>query len=130
MLLSLCPFVPLCFPYASMHEVSIVRSVIDIAESEARKLGASNIRKIKLKVGEFRGVVKEALEFSFAALKKDTLASEAELEVETVRLSVECGDCGPVDCPLNDFNLLCPRCGALLTIVTGREMQVEYIDLD
>lgn len=113
-----------------MHEVSIVRSVIDIAESEARKLGASNIRKIKLKVGEFRGVVKEALEFSFAALKKDTLAAEAELEVETVRLGVECGDCGPVDCPLNDFNLLCPHCGALLTIVAGREMQVEYIDLD
>ncbi|HEV2667150.1 MAG TPA: hydrogenase maturation nickel metallochaperone HypA, partial [Blastocatellia bacterium] len=60
-----------------MHEASIVRSMIDIAESEARKHGGSNIRKIKLKVGEFRGVVKEALEFSFAALKKDTLAAEA-----------------------------------------------------
>jgi hydrogenase nickel incorporation protein HypA/HybF len=113
-----------------MHEVAIVQSVIDIAENEARKHGAPGIRKIKLKVGEFRGVVKEALEFSFAALRKGTLAAEAELEVETVRLRVECGGCGPVDCPLNDFNLLCPRCGDLLAIVAGREMQVEYIDLE
>src|SRR6266545_4794652 len=103
-----------------MHEVAIVQSVIDIAENEARKHGAPSIRKI-------RGVVKEALEFSFAALRKGTLAAEAELEVETVRLRVECGGCGPVDCPLNDFNLLCPRCGDLLAIVAGREMQVEYI---
>ena len=113
-----------------MHEVSIARSVIGIAECEARKQGSTKIRKIKLKIGEFRGVVKEALEFSFAALKKDTLAAEAELEVETIRLSVECDDCGPVDCPMNNFNLLCPRCGGLLAIVAGREMQVEYIDLD
>src|SRR6266540_440184 len=62
-----------------MHEASIVRSVIDIAENEARKHGAPSIRKIKLKVGEFRGVVKEALEFSFAALRKGTLAAEADL---------------------------------------------------
>jgi hydrogenase nickel incorporation protein HypA/HybF len=113
-----------------MHEAAIIQGVIDIAESEARKHGASSIRKIKLKIGEFRGVVKEALEFSFAALSRETLAAEAELEVETVRLRVECAGCGPVDCPLNDFNLLCPRCGDLLTIVAGREMQVEYIDLD
>src|SRR5215813_11915238 len=113
-----------------MHETSIVRSVIDIAASEARKHGGSKIRKIKLKVGEFRGVVKEALEFSFAALKKDTMAADAELEVETVRLRVECGACGPIDCPMNDFNLLCPQCGKTLTIVGGQEMQVEYIDLE
>jgi hydrogenase/urease nickel incorporation metallochaperone HypA len=53
-----------------MREASIVRSVIDIAESEARKHGGLDIRKIKLKVGEFRGVVKEALEFSFARSRK------------------------------------------------------------
>ena len=53
-----------------MREASIVRSVIDIAESEARKHGGLNIRKIKLKVDEFRGVVKEALEFSFARSRK------------------------------------------------------------
>jgi hydrogenase nickel incorporation protein HypA/HybF len=113
-----------------MHEAAIIQSVIDIAESEARKHGSLNIRKIKLKIGEFRGVVKEALEFSFAALRRETLAADAELEVETIRLRVECGGCGPIDCRLNDFNLLCPRCGDLLTIVSGREMQVEYIDLD
>ncbi|MCI0390901.1 MAG: hydrogenase maturation nickel metallochaperone HypA [Acidobacteria bacterium] len=113
-----------------MHEVAIAQSIIDIAEKEARKYGAPSIRKIKLIVGEFRGVVKDALEFSFAALRKNTLAAEAELEVETVSLRVECGNCGPVNCSLSDFNLLCPQCGNFLTITAGREMRVEYIDLE
>lgn len=113
-----------------MHEAAIVRSVIEIAESEARKRGVLQIRKIKLRIGEFRSVVKEALEFSFDALKKGTLADKAELEVEVVRLRVECGDCGAVECPLDDFNLLCPHCGGVMAIVAGREMQVEYIDLE
>jgi hydrogenase nickel incorporation protein HypA/HybF len=113
-----------------MHEAAIVQSVIEIAETEARRCGASNVSRIKLKIGEFRGVVTEALEFAFAVLRKGTLAAEADLEIETVRLRVECGDCGPVDCSLSDFNLLCPQCGGMLAIIAGREMQVEYIDVD
>jgi hydrogenase nickel incorporation protein HypA/HybF len=113
-----------------MHETAIVQSILEIAENEARKHGARSIRRIKLKVGEFRGVVKEALEFSFDVLRRNTLAAEAELDVETVRLRAECGNCGPAACSLGDFNLLCPQCGDLLVIRAGQEMQVEYIDLE
>ena len=113
-----------------MHEVAIARNIIEIAENEARKHGASSIRTIKLRVGEFRGVVKEALEFAFCALGADTMAAGAELEVETVKLRVECRNCGPVECELNDFNLLCLQCGSALTITAGRELSVEYLDLE
>ena len=113
-----------------MHEVAIAKSIIEIAENEARKHGASSIRKIKLRVGEFRGIVKEALEFAFSALRADTMAAGAELEVETIKLQVECRNCGPLECELNDFNLLCLQCGSALTITTGKELSVEYLDLE
>src|SRR6266498_5856645 len=94
-----------------MHEAAIALSVIEIAEGVARQRGSTNVRKIKLKIGEFRGVVGEALEFSFQALKKGTFAANADLEVETIRLRVECRNCSGIEVATDDFNLLCPECG-------------------
>jgi hydrogenase nickel incorporation protein HypA/HybF len=113
-----------------MHEMSIMESVLRVAENEARKNGSTRINRIKLKLGEFRGVVKEALEFAFEALKSDTLAANAELEVETVRLRVVCAACGEMESSPQDYNFLCPRCGQRLKIIAGREMQIEYLDLE
>ena len=75
-------------------------------------------------------MVGDALEFSFQVLKKGTLAKYAELEVETLRLRVECRNCAGIEVTMDDFNLLCPVCGELLNITAGREMQVEYVKID
>ena len=113
-----------------MHEAAIAQSVIEIAEGVARQRGSAKIRKIKLRIGEFRGVVGDALEFSFQALKKGTLAANAELEIETILLRVECRNCAGIEVAMDDFNLLCPGCGEMLNITAGREMQVEYVEID
>lgn len=113
-----------------MHEAAIAQSVIEIAEGVARQRGSANVRKIKLRIGEFRGVVGDALEFSFQALKKGTLAATADLEIETIRLRVECRNCAGIEVAMDDFNLLCPGCGEMLNITAGREMQVEYVEID
>lgn len=113
-----------------MHEMSIMESVLELAENEARKNGSTRINRIKLNLGEFRGVVKEALEFAFEALKTGTLADNAELEVETIRLRVVCAACGEMGLSPQDYNFFCPRCGQMLKIIAGREMRIEYIDLD
>jgi Zn finger protein HypA/HybF involved in hydrogenase expression len=31
---------------------------------------------------------------------------------------------------VDDFNLFCPRCGDPMEIVSGREMRVEYIEIE
>jgi hydrogenase nickel incorporation protein HypA/HybF len=113
-----------------MHEMAIAQSVLDIAFGEMEKRAARRVQKIKITIGEFSGVVKDALEFAFDVLKPDTPASLAEIEIEVVPLTAECGTCGPVACRLNDLNLLCSGCGETMTINSGREMRVEYLDLD
>lgn len=113
-----------------MHEMAIAQSVLDIAFGEMEKRAAVSVRKIKLTIGEFSGVVKDALEFAFDVLKSDTPASRAEIEIEVIPLTAECGTCGPVVCRLNDLNLLCPACETIVTISGGREMRVDYLDLD
>ena len=113
-----------------MHEMAIAQSVFDIAFSEAEKHAAGKIRKIKLSIGEFSGVVKDALDFAFSVLKAGTPAEEAEIEIEIVKLRAVCDNCGEVEWKLNDLKFTCSDCGRQLQITAGREMKVDYIDID
>ena len=112
-----------------MHELALAQSILEISEAEARKRQAVAIRKIKLKLGDFTGVVREALEFSFDALKGDTLARGGELEIESVPLEIRCPQCQVVT-RVEEFCFLCPDCGAPAEVVAGRELQVEFIEVE
>jgi hydrogenase nickel incorporation protein HypA/HybF len=113
-----------------MHEMSIAQSVLDIAFGEMEKNASVGIRKIRISIGEFSGVVKEALEFAFDVLKPDTPAARAAVEIEVVPMSAECSACGVFKCSINDLNLFCPTCGAIALITSGRDMKVDYLDLE
>ncbi len=113
-----------------MHELSIAQSIIEIVDEEARKHGAGQVKKIKLKIGEFSGVVKEALEFSFDVVKNGTIAENAELEIEVVKFKALCNSCGFILEDMNDFNLFCRVCGEPMRIISGKEMNIEYIEIE
>jgi len=110
--------------------MAIVQSVLDVAFEEAEKHSSPEVKKIKLRIGEMSGVVRESVEFAFEVLKADTIARDADLEIETIRLTAECGQCGTAVLSVSDISLICRKCGGTLEIVTGREMKVEYIDLE
>jgi len=112
-----------------MHELSLAQNVIEIAEAEAKKHNAPGVRGIKLRLGEFTGVVRDALEFGFEVLRRGTAAGTAVLEIEIVPLKTKCPQCKTVARPVDDFCLICPECGGTVDILAGREMQIEYIDL-
>lgn len=110
--------------------MAIAQSVFDIAFGEARKQPSGKIRKIKISIGEFSGVVKDALDFAFEVLKPGTLAADAEIEIEVVKLTAVCEQCGETECSISDLRLSCFDCGRTLQITAGREMKVDYIDID
>ena len=113
-----------------MHEMSIAQSVLDIAYGEMESRASAGIRKIKISIGEFSGVVKEALEFAFEALTPGTPAAQAEIEIEVLPMLAECARCGPREILLNDLNLNCPLCGRVVKVTAGRELRVDYLDLE
>ena len=112
-----------------MHEICIAESIIDIAEAKAREQNSSSIQAIKIRLGEFTTIAREALEFAFEVARQGTLADRAKLEIEIVPMVVRCLLCGPVTDPVREICLICPQCGLPLTIVSGEELQVEYIEV-
>lgn len=77
----------------SMHEFSIVMSMLDLAESSAREDGATRIDAIHLEIGALAGVVPEALEFAFQGAREGTMAEHARLEVDYLPAIANCSVC-------------------------------------
>jgi len=113
-----------------MHELSIAESIIEIAEAKAREENARCIQLIKIRLGQFTTVVREALEFAFDIARRETLAETARLEIEDVPMVVRCAACGSVTDPVREVCLICPQCGLPLEVVSGEELQVEYIEVE
>jgi hydrogenase nickel incorporation protein HypA/HybF len=112
-----------------MHELAIAESIIEMAAAEAKNRNSPAIETIKVRLGEFTGVVREALEFGFEIARQGTLAEKAVLDIEIVPLKTRCPHCGLTGRPVDDFCFLCAGCGGPVEIASGREMEVEYLEL-
>lgn len=113
-----------------MHEMAIAEGILDIALEYAARNQAQQVHCISLRLGEMAGVETESLEFCFAALKKGTIAAQAELKLYRVPLMGHCSACGK-KMHIEHYNFLCPACGSgQLEILSGRELQVEYLEVD
>ena len=111
-----------------MHELAITGSIIAIAEKAAREAGSARITKIRVKIGEFTGIVREALEFSFEVARQGTLAETASFDIELVPLRKRCTACGRIT--QGGFDFSCAECRMPVEILSGRELQVDSVDVD
>ncbi len=76
-----------------MHEMSLAESVLEIAEEEARRQGATTIGAIVLEVGALAVVEVESLRFCFEAVCRGTMAENARLDIVAVPARGWCLDC-------------------------------------
>jgi len=65
-----------------MHELSIAEELLQIITNKASQVGISKIEQINLKIGEFSGILPDALIFAFELLSKDTMMEGARIEIE------------------------------------------------
>jgi len=112
-----------------MHEVSIMQNVFEIAFSHLRQEKATRIHRLRLRIGALSGVVPDALQFAFDALKENTPAAEASLEVEYVPVRFYCAKCS-LEFGTDDIVELCPACGSPSAEVRqGRELDVVSLEV-
>ena len=76
-----------------MHEFSIVQSLLEVIEEEAKRHKAQRVLKVELLVGVLSGVEPHLLELAFNTFKEGTIAEKAELLLEIERLRLWCEDC-------------------------------------
>jgi hydrogenase nickel incorporation protein HypA/HybF len=113
-----------------MHELSIVANLFEILEKKAKEKKAKKIVSLKLQIGQLSGIIPELFRSAYDIYKKDTIASEASLNIEIVPFRVECQKC-KTKMSKDDFILTCDQCGSHdLKILSGTELLLEKIELE
>ena len=112
-----------------MHELSIALGIVKIAEEETKKAKAAAVERIELVVGALSGVELRALKYVWPVAIKDTVLSDASLEIEYIEAEAECMDCNCVFTLKNVYDN-CPECKSYLKNITkGKELKVKALEV-
>jgi len=107
-----------------------MQQVFDLAFEHQSRHPGSCIVRLRLRAGDLAGVIPEALCFAFEAMKPNTPAERAELEIERVPALLHCRACDRDFEPF-EFPSACHSCGAWQTEVQrGTELELARIEME
>ena len=113
-----------------MHELSIAQSLLKIVEDESKKHGVSQVTQVHLRIGTLTAIVPEALTFSFEIIAERTVAEGATVDIEVVPGRGRCQNCN-IEFDVDTAFFLCPKCGGIASeIISGRELEITYIEAE
>lgn len=113
-----------------MHELAITQSILDIAQKAAAEHQVKRVREVRIKLGEYSGVVPECIQYYFDLISKGTVAEGAALKMERLPIVMRCEQCG-WEGRIDKYHIQCPACGGIrLKLLQGREFYVESLEVD
>ncbi|MBN2615868.1 MAG: hydrogenase maturation nickel metallochaperone HypA [Bacteroidales bacterium] len=112
-----------------MHELSIVMSIVDLANQEVQKADATHVETIELEIGTLSGVEMEALDFAWQSSISGTVLENAERIVHRPEGMAKCSQCNHTFATESYFDP-CPHCGEFYNeIIRGKELRVKTLTL-
>ena len=113
-----------------MHELAIAQGILQIVREQEEKKGFSRVLEIRLKIGEFSGILPDCLLEFFPVAAKGTSAEGAALHIESVPARFRCPACG-YEGAADRKNACCPACGSTaIQMTAGRELFVENLKVE
>jgi hydrogenase nickel incorporation protein HypA/HybF len=110
-----------------MHELSIIASIVDIAQAEVAKAGASHVESIELEIGELAGVEWQALDFAWEVGVQRSVLEHAELQLTRIPGHARCTECNSSFLMENIYDP-CPGCGSYFNeILSGKELRIKAL---
>ncbi len=110
-----------------MHELSIVMTIVELAERSAQQHQAPAVKQIDLEIGALAGVELSALRFVWPEGVKGSVLENAKRIIHQIPGKGRCEDCGG-EFALAQHYTPCPNCGSFAKqIVSGNEMRVRSL---
>jgi hydrogenase nickel incorporation protein HypA/HybF len=111
-----------------MHEYSLVQSLLERVDAEARNQTAAAVTRLHVAIGEAAGVEVDLFEKAFEVFRDRTVCSDAELVVRRVPVRWRCPRCerafeaGAV--------LRCEACEVPAELAQGDEIVLDRIEME
>jgi hydrogenase nickel incorporation protein HypA/HybF len=112
-----------------MHEYSLVQSLVERVEREARARSAVAVHRLAVRVGELSGVDPELFRTAYETFRAGTICASAPLALTTVAASWSCPRCArPI---ARGAALRCPDCDVPARLDDGGDaLTLDAIDLE
>ncbi len=111
-----------------MHETALTQNLINIACKAIEGRDVTKVNSVTLCVGALSGVLYDAMEFAFEAMKQGTVLETAVLAFEELPVRAKCRECASEYQPV-EFPYTCPGCGSrYFEIIGGEEVYIKNID--
>ena len=114
----------------TMHELSIVMNIVDIANDYLKKANAKKILEIELEIGTLSGVDFAALDFALEVGVQDSIISNSKKIINKIQAKAQCLECQH-KFEIDSYYYHCPECnGFRFDILQGKELRVKSITVD
>ena len=115
----------------TMHEMSLMSSIWDSILVEKERSFFDKLLTVELEIGEFLGVVDDAMQLAFEAFKMDySWADSASLQISQISSEVQCNVCSQ-KWLFKEHWYFCPHCGVSNTkIISGKDIHIISIEVE
>jgi hydrogenase nickel incorporation protein HypA/HybF len=112
----------------SMHEIRIAEDLSVIVLETAKKEKLSKVTRVNISFGQLVQIVPDIFESAFREIVRDSVAQDAELDIEIIPVKMKCSSCGS-DFQVNDNLFSCKICGSTaVAIIQGKELFIKSIE--
>jgi hydrogenase nickel incorporation protein HypA/HybF len=112
-----------------VHELSVCQGMLDQVARIAAGRSAAAVTRITLRIGPLSGVEPELLRAAFPLARAGTIASQAELVIESLPVRVRCDTCD-AETEAGPNRLVCAACGDWHTrLIGGDELLLASVEL-
>jgi hydrogenase nickel incorporation protein HypA/HybF len=111
-----------------MHEIGIASDLTVIVLDSAKSGNLSKVTRVSICMGKLIQIVPDIFKFAFREAVRDSIASDAVLDIEVVDVKMRCLKCGN-DFQLKDNRFSCSICQSTeLEIIHGKELYIKSIE--
>ncbi len=112
----------------NMHELRIAKDLSEIVLEAASREKLSRVTRINISFGQMIQIVPDIFNFAFREIVGETIAKEAEIEIEILPVKLKCRACKD-EFMINDIIFACKNCGSTdLDIIQGKELFIKSIE--
>lgn len=94
-----------------MHELSVVQSLVTMANEHAIRSGAVSVKYVTLEIGKMTGVIPHYISMYYPEVCEGTLLEGSELRIEETEALAFCRNCGNTYV-LEGSKDVCPSCSS------------------
>jgi hydrogenase nickel incorporation protein HypA/HybF len=111
-----------------MHEIRIAEDLSSIVLDTARKENLSKVTKVNISFGQLVQIVPDIFEFAFRETVRNSVAQDAEIDIEIISVKMKCKNCGS-DFQVKDNLFACNVCRSTdVEIINGKELFIKSIE--